>query len=311
MASVVKTCDRRALALTKGSSLLISEERTPVQFPRPTQTRALMSSQEPLQRTSEARQAGTKNRHGNAQQATTGPGTQQLHENSHTERRHTAMRLERTPSNAEEQLKHLVVSPGRHEKANAEEDRPKSASQQAIMAGAAPAQSSPGFQIRPRSFYEVGRVFAMLESVPATNEDLSTTPSHESRHTQYSSINVKRWVVIRVRAHFCNVIPVHTYGGRGLRRFSIGSPDTQAHAIIYVQGTPAKEILGEPHLIKEPIEVIASHPDRRLPYGSRLHFGKVQSVEYRNMKTLDVGMVSLFSIRNLMHYWREEMQLSG
>lgn len=93
-----------------------------------------------------------------------------------------------------------------------------------------------------------------------------------------------------------------TYGGRGTLKPGLSLADIEAHAVIYMAGTPSDADPNE-KIVKQPIAVKPAREDQKLHRMSRINFDKIYTIEH-NVKVMNVGKVLDTSIHNLSLYFR-------
>lgn len=90
------------------------------------------------------------------------------------------------------------------------------------------------FTLHPSKFFRVGRVFSMLYTEPGWRTDtiVPNSGKYVPGRTGYLEFSkIRRFVVIREeKLHHLLVLPINTYGGRGVARRSVVKSD---HAIVY------------------------------------------------------------------------------
>ena len=160
-----------------------------------------------------------------------------------------------------------------------------------------------GFRVRqsPKNFFKVGKVFMVLWIEPAGGSAGSSWQSEPSlssvRYGESAYSKIRRFVVIREGQKYSNVIPIVTYGGRG-----VGRPGTikSEHAIVYSgkecpgplpDELPTREGGG---LLPIAIRVDMDGRSQSLDPLSRLNFGKTYTIEH-NVKVQSLGRVNLHS----------------
>ncbi|KAI9770639.1 MAG: hypothetical protein M1839_003088 [Geoglossum umbratile] len=160
-------------------------------------------------------------------------------------------------------------------------------------------------QNKPRKFFCIGRVFAVLWTEPTSNPGPGTQYT-QVRFNQYVYSDIRRFVVVREGLDSCWCLsvtplflvcptpntpdrvsrPIHSYSKRGLNKPYI---NRKAHAIIYTDPTQAK-LSGE-GLTKKPLQVIPSSPDNKLAQDSLINFSKIYTVEH-NIKVKKIGKIA-------------------
>lgn len=171
------------------------------------------------------------------------------------------------------------------------------------------------YQEEKSVFFVVGRVFAILWHLSCgsgiqTEQD---TWVQIGRFRERIISHIQRMVVVK-EEHGCSwCIPINTYNGHGVAKFTRKPPftaadrrDVEAHAIIYMRGCRSTRQENEPKMTKESIMVTPAGPDQKLDEMSRVNFAKVHTVEH-NVKVMNVGKVERESLQYLKSYWRARM----
>lgn len=173
-------------------------------------------------------------------------------------------------------------------------------------------------------FFLKGRVFAMVwhENVgippkpnsPKSNSTEASAPLDKPFHrftrnadgvTIFS--HIRRFVIVKATStrRYCWAIPINSYSGRGLTDKRMLEDEKQAHTIIHGIGSEPVRMKGEIELDKEPIAV-KMEPGEELTPSSRLHFGKVQCIDW-NVRLKKIGrIVDKKNMRRLILYFKEE-----
>lgn len=172
-----------------------------------------------------------------------------------------------------------------------------------------------------QAFFVKGRVFAMVwhENAGSATNPRKTEMSESldkpfHRHTLNKDgivifSHIRHFVIVKARLkdRYCWAIPINTYGGHGLTKKNMRNEEKQAHAIIHASDKDPVRIKGEIKLNKQPIAVETAKGEE-LKAASRLHFGKMQSIEW-NIKVKDVGMITNpVSMRRLTIYFNQEFR---
>ncbi|KAI9043868.1 uncharacterized protein KD926_002759 [Aspergillus affinis] len=166
-------------------------------------------------------------------------------------------------------------------------------------------------QKSPKSFFRVGRVFAILwhenegSSGRGTQSYISVGPVYIGRFNEPVHSGIRRMVVVKALDQCAWCFPVSTYSRKGVAKTGV---DASKHAIIYMQGTEPQRGSGEPQMMKEPLEVAPASPDQKLDYMSRLNFGKIYTVEH-NVKVLPVGKITERSMPRFQNYAKSEFNV--
>lgn len=165
------------------------------------------------------------------------------------------------------------------------------------------------FTLRNSSFFQVGRVVRMLRrEVLGSNKY-----DGNAKITGFDGgwISQVSWgAVVKTFPDASWVIPIRTYGGRGLTPFATMSPKIklhamESHAIIYSRGTEPRLEPDEPRPNKLAIEVLTSPKGVKLDPQCRIDFAKPFTVEHSRVPVDEVGIVTLSSMPHFMAHWRE------
>ncbi|KAF2768340.1 hypothetical protein EJ03DRAFT_259331, partial [Teratosphaeria nubilosa] len=114
--------------------------------------------------------------------------------------------------------------------------------------------------------------------------------------TSYGSwlyVKPRRFVVIRASDFYCIVLPITSYGGRGVAKEGVRKSN---HAIVHIgKQAPQPSIYelprdGELAMLPYPIRIDPDRPDIRLDSMSRIDFGKVHPIDHK-CKVKSLGMV--------------------
>lgn len=171
----------------------------------------------------------------------------------------------------------------------------------------------PKYYKRPRAkkFFAEGRVFALLwhqtASESSTGLDLSDARySTDGRFGERVFSHIQRMAVVREKHGYCICVPINTYNGQGVLKRGFTKADCLAHSIIYSSNTHPFCRPEERDLMnKKSIAVNMASPEQKLDEMSRIHFGKVHTVEW-NVKVMNVGKVSPASHATFMGYYKLE-----
>jgi hypothetical protein len=90
--------------------------------------------------------------------------------------------------------------------------------------------------------------------------------------------------------------PIVTYGHKGAIKGGLRHAD---HAVIYTGDSPPEALLGEPFLVRGPIQVLPKTSRDRLARESRINYAKIYTVEH-NVKVAFVGQISEGSKRQFV-----------
>lgn len=170
-------------------------------------------------------------------------------------------------------------------------------------------------------FFLKGRVFAMVwhENPGISKKSNSTAasapldkPFHRFTRTADGVTifsHIRRFVIVKapLNRRYCWAIPINSYSGRGLTDKNMSDDEKQAHTIIHAVGSLPVRIKSEVKLDKEPIAV-KMEPGEELTPSSRLHFGKVQCIDW-NIRVKKIGrIVDKKNMRRLTLYFKQEFQ---
>lgn len=165
-----------------------------------------------------------------------------------------------------------------------------------------------------REFFVLGRVFAIVWHENAGQTKAVDTDADKPFHRitidksgakVFSSI--RRYVIVKAKPqdHYCWAVPINTYSKFGLSKKILHEEERKAHAIIYTKGQQPRRISGEKSFTKKAIAVDPEETGDLLHRASRIHFGKLQSIEW-NIRVRDCGRVTRESLHQLMLYFRDE-----
>ncbi|KAH7356000.1 hypothetical protein BKA66DRAFT_574897 [Pyrenochaeta sp. MPI-SDFR-AT-0127] len=166
----------------------------------------------------------------------------------------------------------------------------------------------PAFHVRDGSYFEVGRVFAVLftesagDTVTDYNDALSIVRFSEVVHSQ-----IRRFVVVSHKKSFCFAIPIFTYGNQGTKKPGV---NPEEHAIAYSHGSTPKLLVGEHGISKNPICVVTNPGEPHMSMSARIFFGLHHPIQY-NVKVKDLGYVHPDYVPKLIGYWHEETNGGG
>lgn len=170
-------------------------------------------------------------------------------------------------------------------------------------------------------FFVKGRVFAMVwhENAGSSLNPNSTAtseqwerPFHRYTRTKDGVVifsHIRRFVIVQTKKkrRYCLAIPINSYGEQGLTKPGMRMDEKQAHAIVHASGSEPMPLEGEVELQKEPIAVDMA-PGENLSGASRIHFGKMQSIDW-NVKVKDVGLITgSTNLRRLINYFNAELR---
>ncbi|EXJ86266.1 hypothetical protein A1O1_06636 [Capronia coronata CBS 617.96] len=178
------------------------------------------------------------------------------------------------------------------------------------------------YNVKPSSFYKVGRVFVVLwhepfSSLPGNSQSVSRNTYTSERNVPVSTgpygepiyTTPRRMVVVREDHGHCVCVQINTYGGRGLKKFRQIPAAVEAHSIIYMDGTEARWLEGEPPSSKRHIAVRRANQGQRLDPASRVCYSRPHTVEH-TVKAMDVGMVTRDCVPHLLGYYEAQNRVS-
>lgn len=166
------------------------------------------------------------------------------------------------------------------------------------------------YQIRKPGFYVKGCVFSLLfienaSQVHHPSSTLNPPGLFDGPRGQRAYASIRRMVVVKQRDNFCLCVSISTYGGRGLAKFK-GRREIDAHAIIYMADETAQRLPQEANSTKQPIAVARERRAPSLDKASRVHFGKLYTIQY-NCRTMHIGHVTQSCLPLLDKYVYQEM----
>lgn len=168
------------------------------------------------------------------------------------------------------------------------------------------------FYVRSRSFFTVGRVFAVMwnetasETANVTVPPVDYTTSSVINRVRYRDnfvyTNVRRFVVVKAKTEFCFACPIFTYSNRGTTKRGVRPEE---HAIVFTSGYEPQLVQGETGITKPSISVVQEEGSPPLNIASRIYFGIHHPVQY-NVRVKDIGHVPQEQVSTLVGIWREE-----
>ncbi|KAL4759999.1 uncharacterized protein BDW70DRAFT_161057 [Aspergillus foveolatus] len=164
------------------------------------------------------------------------------------------------------------------------------------------------YMVQPPNYYREGKVFSILwheNDGRAGGTLVSRGPQYRGRFGEPIYSTIRRMVVFRQYEQCSWCFAITTYNGRGVAKRGV---DPDKHAIVYMRGTTPTLGVGEPRMVKEPLEVVPENPGENLDYMSRLNFSKIYTVEH-NVKVLPIGRISNRSMTRFREYARYELAL--
>jgi hypothetical protein len=167
-------------------------------------------------------------------------------------------------------------------------------------------------RLRPREwhYFKTGCVFATIalteDSSRLSSEDgaYESIKSHSTRGMAVSQL-IRYWCIVSARDAFCLVVPINTYGGRGLLKAGFRQRNIEAHARIYMSNKEPVWLDGEPRVQKRDIIVHPASSQHTLHPASRICFERTHSIDY-NERIMKVGTITEDCLEYLLHYWEEE-----
>jgi hypothetical protein len=171
----------------------------------------------------------------------------------------------------------------------------------------------PKYKKRPnaKKFFAEGRVFALLWHQTASESknrlDLSDAQySDVGKFGERVFSHIQRMAVVREKHGYCICVPINTYSGQGVLKRGFTKADCLAHSIIYSSNTrPFCKPQESGLMNKKSIAVNMASPEQKLDEMSRIHFGKVHTIEW-NVKVMNVGKVSQACHPTFMGYYKLE-----
>ena len=160
------------------------------------------------------------------------------------------------------------------------------------------------FRIRrqPRQYFKKGRVIHVLWPEPAGGgSDVTSVHSVVGKFGERIFHKTRRFVVIREGDTYCLGLPIMTYAGQGVAKANVNKSE---HLVIHTGKQAPKPLdtelprRGEVGLRVETIRVIADLRTEALSALSRLHLGKVSTIEH-NVKVRNIGKVHEQSMQTL------------
>ena len=147
-----------------------------------------------------------------------------------------------------------------------------------------------GFRVieKPKKFFKVGRVFAVLWSEPAgENVDWSDEDEYEIvRYGEKVFTKIRRFVVVREGDRHSTCLPLLTYQGKATRKHGVNPDD---HAAVFAENSKPRFLPGE-NLRKSPLKIIIEDPREKIDPLTRINFSKIYTVEH-NVKALKIGRI--------------------
>lgn len=158
---------------------------------------------------------------------------------------------------------------------------------------------------KPRRFFNVGRVFKVLWSEPASANSPVSNHSMISptSHGQFAFTELRRFVVIRERSYCSLCLSINTYGGQATTKLGVRSQD---HAVVFPQGELLPSPLPGESMDKAPFPLIIERLGELLSPLSRLDFSRIYTVEH-NIKVMSIGRIPPQHLKRLDHYFTESI----
>ncbi len=153
-----------------------------------------------------------------------------------------------------------------------------------------------------KGYFKPGRVFATHVFDEYNNEG-----SVARIQVGNTTVNKKMimMVVIASRDAFCIVVPIHTYGGKGLKKAGFRLSNVNAHARAYLSNGVPIWLEGEPHTGKHDIEISPIDQKREFHPASRICFERPASIDY-NKRLQKIGSVIPAHLPYLIGYYKLE-----
>ncbi|CAK1364485.1 unnamed protein product [Cercospora beticola] len=154
-------------------------------------------------------------------------------------------------------------------------------------------QHTGDFKLRSSKFFKVGRVLKVLWSEPAGEfGSVLATQSFTDVYGERVYVRCRRFIVVAKREQHALAVPVLSYKGRGADASKTRSQD---HAIAYMGSEAPRPLKNEGAMLMPGIRIIPDEPGEKLAPSSRIHFGKIYTIEH-NIKVKSVGMVHDLSL---------------
>lgn len=180
----------------------------------------------------------------------------------------------------------------------------------------------PEFKVpsKPKKFFKLGKVFLMLWSEPAGESSASgsTVTVYEpglssGRYGERVFSKVRRFVIVREGTTYSIAAPIMTYNRQGVSKPGIIKSE---HAIVHTSKSPPQprdselpSRSSELGMLPGAIRVIPDDPNSKLDDLSRIHFGRLYTIEH-NTKVKSFGIVQKECIRILINDLKETLQSS-
>ena len=156
---------------------------------------------------------------------------------------------------------------------------------------------------REWNWFRPGRVIA-IRVLEEYGDLYSLERVQTTRGTEVTA-KVLRLVVVKCRAGFCLAVPIHTYGGKGLKKLGFREDNINAHARIHMSNVRPVWLPGEPTTPKRDIVVAPTDQHQVLHPASRICLERTTDVDY-NRPILKIGTVTPETLSYLLAYWESE-----
>ncbi|KAI5362496.1 hypothetical protein Slin14017_G077330 [Septoria linicola] len=153
------------------------------------------------------------------------------------------------------------------------------------------------FKVRekPKRWFRPGRVFMILWTEPLGNDTSSAASNYtfSGAYGEKFHSKIRRFIVISQFERHSLAIPILSYGNAGVAR---QGPNKADHGIVHTSRDPPTPhpdeapLRGESGMMPNAIRVVPDEPGKKLADMSRIHYGKVYTIEH-NVKAEGVGMV--------------------
>lgn len=163
--------------------------------------------------------------------------------------------------------------------------------------------------INERAFFQVGRVFSMMQPETSGGNPLpaSQEVSYPGQHpTANLSMKVMSLVVVRVKHGDSWCVGINNYGGQGCTKPGLSRQDIENHVPIRmvdqkesIQDEEVKRGMTSEYLVVNPSDSAAKFDSR-----SRVNFGAVYIVEH-NQNVLNIGMIDSRLLPILAKYFED------
>jgi hypothetical protein len=162
----------------------------------------------------------------------------------------------------------------------------------------------PAYYVRDRTFFQAGKVFAVIisENAGATAFGSNSSSSEPRFANQSVHTRSRRFVVVRRKLEFCFACPIFTYSNMATLKIGVRPEE---HGIAYSDGQDPKLIPGERGIKKPSIAILLTQGVSSLNIASRIHYGTHHPIQY-NVKARDIGQVLPHHVPALIESWKAE-----